>query len=470
MSDSRSITIPRREFLTHVAGGAATWAAAPFGLAAGQDLPPPPPPPPPPPHRRPRVAAVFTEFRFRSHAWNILENFFTPFLFNGQLVDPGCDVVSFYADQFPAGDVARDVSDQYGIPLFDTIGDALTLGGDELAVDAVVSIGEHGEYPLNERGQRMYPRKRFFDQIAGVVKRAGRGIPIFNDKHLSYRWDWALDMYQTARQLRMPFLAGSSVPLAQRVPAIEVPAGAEIEEAVAIHGGGLESYDFHGLEVLQSFVERRLGGETGISRVELLTGDALKQAGSNGRWSPELVRAAMLAEARAGFRRQARPGGPAGRTVAGAGTDTNAAHAVLVTYKDGLRAAVLKLGSTADRWNFACRIRGEEQPLATALYNGPWGNRCLFKALSHAIQHLFITGRPSYPVERTLLATGVLDAAMQSHHEGGKPINTPHLEFNYDRPDFSRFRETGASWRIITPATPQPTAFEPGDGRFVRTP
>ena len=67
---------------------------------------------------------------------------------------------------------------------------------------------------------------------------------------------------------------------------------------------------------------------------------------------------------------------------------------------------------------FACRLRGRTQPLATALFNGPWGNRCLFKALSHAIQHLFRTRSEPYPVERTLLATGILEAAMTSFARG----------------------------------------------------
>jgi hypothetical protein len=462
MQHRHPAAIARRDFLKGAACGAAALVA-PAGLTIAQERTSAPPV-----VRRPRVAAVFTEFRFRSHAYNILENFFAPYLFRGKLVDPGCDVVSFYADQFPAGDMARDVSQRFGIPLFQTIGEALTLGGNGLAVDAVLSIGEHGDYPVNERGQRMYPRKRFFDEIAAVVKQAGRGIPIFNDKHLSYRWDWGLEMYERARELKMPFLAGSSVPLAQRVPDVELTAGAEVEEAVAIHGGGIESYDFHGLELLESFVERRLGGETGISRVELLTGDALKEAGRDGRWSPDLVRAAMLAEAQAGFRRQPRPDAGRVRNRNLAAQETNAAHALLLTYKDGLKAAVLKLGSTPDRWNFACRLRGQQAPVATALYNGPWGNRCLFKALAHAIQHLFLTGRSPYPVERTLLVTGVLDAEMQSHQAGGKPVETPHLEFAFDRMDASAFRETGASWNIITPATPQPTAFEPGDAKFVR--
>src|SRR5262249_21170482 len=163
---------------------------------------------------RPRVAAVFTELRFRSHAFNFLENFLEPYVFNGKKTDPGMDVVSFYADQFPENDMACDVSKRYRVPLYKTIAEAVCCGGKDLAVDAVLLIGEHGEYPFNDLEQHQYPRKEFFDEIVKVVEASGRPIPIFNDKHLSYRWDWAKEMHDRAKRLGIPFMAGSSVPLA----------------------------------------------------------------------------------------------------------------------------------------------------------------------------------------------------------------------------------------------------------------
>lgn len=425
--------------------------------------------------RRPKVAAVFTELRFRSHAYNILENFLGPYLFNGKLADPGVDVVSFYADQFPERDMARSVVERFGVPLFKTIDEAVCVGGEEIAVDAVLSIGEHGEYPYNKLGQKMYPRKRFFDEIVAPMKRAGRFVPIFNDKHLSYRWDWAKEMYETARAHGIPLMAGSSVPLAQRIPPIELPAGADIEEAVSVHGGGFETYDFHGLEVLQSFVEARRGGESGVARVELLAGENLQQALKAGRISQTLVDAAMQAERDAGRKRRPRPNsGKAKRTNRPPEAIPNlkrpkGPHALAVTYRDGFRATVLTVGGSADRWNFACRLKGEEKPRATALFNGPWGNRCLFKALSHAIQHLFVTRKQPYPIERTLLVTGILEAAVRSFNEN-RPIDTPHLEITYQPIDFRAMRERGDSWKVITVDTPQPIEFTPGaDANFLRT-
>jgi hypothetical protein len=382
---------------------------------------------------RPRIAAIFTVLRFRSHAYNILENFLGPFHFNGQLVDPGVDVVSFYADQRPEDDLAVDVSERFSIPLCDTIEQALYAGGQELSVDGVLIIGEHGDYPYNELGQHLYPRKRFFDESVAVMRRAGRYLPVFNDKHFSWSWDEAREMYDTARRHRMPLMAGSSVPLAQRIPPLELPPGAEIEEAVSVHGGGLESYDFHGLEVLQSLVESRRGGETGIAGVELLTGDDYERARKAGRWSEELVEAAMAAEEAMDAPRQPHPqvgvmrSGASARQPGPVRRPPPGPYAICLTYRDGLRATVLRLGSDANRWNFACRLRGEPRPRATAFFNSPWGNRGLFKALSHAIQHLFRTGQEPYPVERTLLTTGAVEAVMHSYQSPGTAIETPHL-------------------------------------------
>ena len=395
---------------------------------------------------RKKVAALLTAFHYRSHAHVILENFLEPYYFNGKVVTPPVDVAALYVDQFTASDMARAVAKQYGIPIFPTIAEAVCVGGDKLAVDAVLSIGEHGEYPVNELGQTEYPRKRFFDEAVAVMQRSDRFVPIFNDKHLSYRWDWAKEMYDTAERLGIPFMAGSSVPLAQRVPELEFSAGAEFTEALVIHGGGLESYDFHGLEVLQSFVELRKGGETGISHIEVVAGPALWAAADQGRWSPELAEAAMAAE-------------HAARRVPLRQVISEPPHALLIEYKDGLRGTVLKVGSSAVRWNFACRLKGETAPRATYIYPGPWNNRGLFRALSHAIQDHFVQGRSPYPVERTLLTTGTLASAMESHR-AGKPVSTPHLEFSYAPRNYGAFREMGETWMLIREDTPQPPGLK----------
>jgi hypothetical protein len=398
------------------------------------------------PKRRPRVAAIYTVCTYRSHAHVILENFLGPYLFNGKKTDPGVDVVSIYVDQRPAGDMTDGIAKQYKLPVFKTIDEALCVGGKALAVDAVLSIGEHGSYPRTKLGQTMYPRKRFFDEIVATMRRAGRFVPVFNDKHLSYRWDWAKEMYDTAKELGIPLLAGSSVPLATRRPALELPPGQVIDEAVAIHGGPLESYGFHGLELLQSMIESRKGGETGIATVEFLQGEAVWNAAKSGRWSIDLAKNAMAAEL----------GKPLKDLREVPGEEVQPTHAFLVTFRDGLKATVLRVGKNSTRWNFACRMNGRPDIHATSFYVGPWENRNLFKALSHAIQTHFIRGSASYPVERTLLVTGALEAAMQATQNPGTPLETPHLNLAYKPLDYREMREMGATWKILTPDVPQP--------------
>ena len=446
MSDSAKIG--RREFLSQTgpaAVGLMLASALPVSaLTAGS--------------KRLKVAAVITEFSYRSHAHVILENFVEPYLFNGKVISPDMDLVGLYGDQFPDGELGHAFAARYNIPIYQTISEALCLGGDKLAVDAVLSIGEHGKYPINEKGQHEYPRKRFFDEIVAVLRRSGKVAPVFSDKHLSYRWDWALEMCDAARELKIPLMAGSSVPLAQRRPPLELPARAKIEEAVSIHGGGVESYDFHGLEVLQSMIEARRGGETGVARVQFLQGAALWKAAEDGLWSPQLAQAALDAEPNSGR--------PPARELIRPPTQSDGgapfvSHGILLNYRDGLSAIVLAAATGGGiKWHFACKLAGEQTPRATSFYVGPWNNRNLFKALSHAIQTHFRERRAPYPVERTLLVTGILDAEMGSRFQGGQPMDTPHLAIAYTSRDYRKMREMGASWKIITEDIPEPKGIE----------
>ena len=230
------------------------------------------------------------------------------------------------------------VAKEYGIR-FKTIQDALCVGSTELAVDAVLS-SNMGIHTVNLG--KPYPRKRFFDEIIAVME-ADRYVPIFNDKHLSYRTDWAEEMLETANSLGIPFLAGSSVPLAERQPNIEIRKGAKIEEAVSIHGGPVESYDFHALEVLQSMVEHRRGGETGIKRITFYEGEQIYQAAKAGIFDWELVNAAMTAELGHSIEQLGKLEGETEITP----------HAIVLEYLDGFKTTFLRAGRSDVRWNFA---------------------------------------------------------------------------------------------------------------------
>ena len=220
---------------------------------------------------RPKIAAISTIFHKYSHTQHIVDRFLEGYGWNGRHHRPAMDLVSLYVDQVNPDpeadrpDLSCDREARFPqLTIYPTVADALTLGGSTLAVDGVLLIGEHGSYDHNEKGQHLYPRYELFKQIASVYRTTGKSAPVFNDKHLSWNWDWCQEMYDISQELDFAFMAGSSLPVTWRTPSLDMPLNAEVEEAVCVCYGGVDSYDFHGLETLQCMVERRKGGETGV--------------------------------------------------------------------------------------------------------------------------------------------------------------------------------------------------------------
>ncbi|MBI3697561.1 MAG: twin-arginine translocation signal domain-containing protein, partial [Acidobacteria bacterium] len=264
--------ISRRAFLAETAAGAA------LGVAAGEP--------------RKKIAALSTTYHVRSHSDNFITRFLEGYWINETYYPPPCDVVSLYTDQVHSNDISRRLSAAYGFKIYPTIAEALTLGAGKLAVDAVLLIGEHGDYPSNEKLQKLYPRYDFFKQVVEVYDKSGRAAPLFTDKHLSYDWTKAKWMYDQSKRLKFPMMAGSSVSVTFRRPELDFPLDAPFEEALAVGSGWIEDGGiFHNLEMLQCFVERRKGGETGVRAVEHLEGEAVWK--TTGRWPRELLDAAL---------------------------------------------------------------------------------------------------------------------------------------------------------------------------------
>ncbi len=374
---------------------------------------------------RKKIAAVITEYRVPAHADVIVGKFIKGFPTDDGLIEPQVDIVSMYLDQIPDNDIGLQVSKEYDIPIYQSISAALCLGGSELAVDGVLSIGEHGSYAYNEKGQHMYPRRFFFEQICGVFSTSGRSVPVFSDKHLSYNWRDSKWMYDRAQQLGVPFMAGSSIPLGWRDPWLEHELDAPIEEALVLSFGGIESYGYHGLEALQCMIERRSGGEAGLAAVQCLEGEGVWRAGADGLWSRELAEAAAAA----------------GETASGSMEEScDNPAAFLLEFRDGFKATLLQLNGYAKEWSYAARVDG--QVLATGLrtHGPPYPH---FSYLGLNIEAMFLSGEPQYPVERTLLVSGALDALMDSRHRGHIRLETPHLDVAYRSYETMPIRPTG---------------------------
>src|SRR6185369_11276749 len=201
---------------------------------------------------------------------------------------------SLYVDQIGNTDLSRERLGRHpDVKPFKTIAETLTLGTGKLAVDGVLLVGEHGSYPRNEKRQTKYPRYEFFQEIVKVFRASGRSVPVFNDKHLSWNWEWAKEMYDTSKRMGFPLMAGSSLPVTWRTPSLEMPANARVREALCCCYGGVDSYDFHGLETIQCMVERRRGGESGVKWVQAYRHENFWKALEAGVWPRDLFDAAL---------------------------------------------------------------------------------------------------------------------------------------------------------------------------------
>jgi hypothetical protein len=260
-------------------------------------------------------------------------------------------------------------------------------------------------------------------QIVAAFEKAGRAVPVFVDKALSYDHLKAAEMVEAARRLNFGLMAGSSLPVTWRRPELELPLDAPINQAVVAFGfdrGVSEIYFFHALETLQCMLERRAGGETGVKRVRMLSGNDVWRAGERSQWSWDLLNAALARSPSCNV-------GDVRDNVANP-------EAILVDYADGTLGVTINLPGHVSDFTFAVRFDDGDVP-ATTLFDlpDPPGAK-YFDALSWNIEKLFTTGKPPYPVERTLLTSTVLDFAVRSRKAGGDEQTSEYLDVRYQAP------------------------------------
>ena len=418
--------IPRRQFLT---ASSLALAGSRLGFSADQTS-------------RKKVAFLGTEIRRHSHAQHFLDRLTAGYAWGGFWQHPRVDVASVYVDQFPEGDLAKHRIAKHRLSQFSTIRDALTLGGGDLAVDGVVIIAEHGDYPRNEKGQKRYPRYDWFKQVVRVFEATGKSVPVFNDKHLSTVWSECEEMVADSKRLKFPFLAGSSLPVTVRFPAIDMPYGADLKESVCVAYGGVDSYDIHALETAQCMSERRRGGEVGVKRVQALRGEAVwnRLDQSEHVNTRKLVTSALTRShnlpVEGGF-----PTAPV--TYPWARRTFPNPTAYFIEHLDGFRTTML-LAQIQD-FNYAGYLAsGEILSCQMYLPMPTHGSTTadFFNPLTRHIEDLVIKNRANYPVERTLLCSGIVIAGVDSLHAGGKEIATPQLDVRYKGPRESQF------WRV----------------------
>ena len=390
-------------------------------------------------HRRPSIAFLGTVDRKHSHAQHFLDRHIRGYAWHNGWQQPRIDLASVYIDQLPDGDLSQQRIKKHRLHSFPTIEEALTLGGEKLAVDGVVIIGEHGDYPRNEKGQKRYPRYEWFKKVVKVFEESGRSVPVFNDKHLSTRWDECVEMVADSRRLEFPFLAGSSLPVTRRMPESEMPYGAELQESVCVAYGGVDSYDIHALETAQCMSERRGGGECGVRSIQALKDENFyrRLQSDDCRITRELITAALCrshnlpvtdgfptAEISWDWMRSALP----------------QVTAYLIEHRDGLRTTMLLTGIRD--FNYAGRL-GDGTTISCQMYLPMPGHGSttadFFNPLVRHVETMMLDRKAPYPVERTLLTSGMVIGGVNSLFANEVALPTPHLDVSYSAPSKSLY-------------------------------
>lgn len=377
-----------------------------------------------------RIAAILTEYRPNSHADVIVGKYLEGYNQDQMAPYPESKIVSMFTEQIPENDMSRPMAKKYNVPIFRTVADALTLGGDKLAVDGILLIGEHGVYPMNDKEQKLYPRFEMFLKITDVFRQYKTSVPVFNDKHLSWSWRQAKRMVEISKELKFPMLAGSTIPVSWRIPAVDTPFGSTQKYAVGISFSGLDIYGFHLLDGLQAVVERRKGGETGVRSVQCLEGQDCWNYLDQNEWVKRLFDQAISHS----LTREAGDMRVLAKRPA----------VFIIDYNDGLKAAAFLMTGLIQDFTYAVEVEGQEKPFSTLMRLQSGKPHYHFGCLVKNIEILFQTGKAPYPVERTMLSSGILDFALESRILGYKKLETPELSrVRYQAPSESHFFTKG---------------------------
>jgi hypothetical protein len=405
---TKSVELTRRDLLV---GAAATAVSGGLALPTIANAAKP---------TRPKwVAAVVTAYERGLHADVLIGK-----ILEGWQQDrgpgPALRLASMYVEQFTDKDMACSMARKYGVPVFNTIERAVTVGRNCIPVDGVISIGEHGTYPSNDKGQVLHPRRRFFEAITDTFRKYRRVVPVFSDKHLGPVWSDAKWMYDRSQEMNVPFMAGSSMTVGYREPEISVPLDCEIEAAVGIGYSGLDVYGSHALEFFQCHVERRRGAETGVKWVQCLRGEAMWKVLDDGVISKDAFDAALAQVPH----------------VTGDVRQSDQSTLFLFQYSDGLLGSVFMLPEFAGGTSVALKLKGQSRVLATRFDERSEPRHPHFAWLLKGIERMIHTGRASYPVERTLLTSGILDRALTSRVQTYEKLMTPELAIRYNAVDY----------------------------------
>lgn len=372
--------------------------------------------------KRPRIACLVSYWGLpTSHADWIVNKLLDGYWWRGAHTPSQVEVVSVYIHQLDTSLLGQKVCKAKNIPIFKTVKEAVTLGEKELAVDGVVIIAEHGNYPTDLKGHWLLPRWWIYQQVIQVFEQSKRSVPVFNDKHLSYSWDEAKWMFDKSRELNFPLTGGSSIPTYFRKPEIELAINTPIKNSIVVGNAADEGAIFHCIDVLQAFVDRRKGGETGVKAVQSIRGSETWAWVERNAWAGNLLEAVRKKfDLKPGhFQEGRRP------------------NVCVVEYNDGTNAAVISGAGVG--WTYAGEIEGQKDPTIVSMlgWPGPISQYHAANAHEHWIIQMMLTGKEPFNAERLLLSTGIVNYYMESNWENGRysavgrRIETAFLNIKY---------------------------------------
>ncbi|MBL9215197.1 MAG: hypothetical protein JNG83_06955 [Opitutaceae bacterium] len=352
-----------------------------------------------------RLAFVVEEFGVPSPAQQLLDRFLVGYPWDGGFRRSQDTRVAAWLEGGAegVGELNRRVRD-FGLELGSSL--PATVGG----ADAVLVVWRGSGAVANE------------NLLRRVLENARPGAACFVHGVLASNGERARAWLDLARTRGLRLVAGTTLGVTWRLPAVDVPADAVVTEALALVQN--PAGDFAGLECLLPRIGRRRGGESGIRRVRVAEGAAFWQAAEEGAWPSDLLAAAIA--------RSDTPQSGQGQDsrlwdIAGRGLLRDLARdprALLLEHHDGLRAAVLVLDGVVDDYNFAVRLTSAETVSAQVYRPRPPGEH-QYSALAAHLEDYLKGGAEPWAPGRGALIADVLAAAQLSAARSGEWIALP---------------------------------------------
>lgn len=262
--------------------------------------------------------------------------------------------------------------------------------------------------------------------MTAALTNAQRGAAcfVFGSAATSLATARMLSTLAAARQLTLS--SGTALPVTWRLPQVDLPANARVDEALIVVQGASPLAELHALEGILPVLARRVGGERGVRQVKFLAGRELFRAADRREWSWPLLSAALS--------RSDSPQGDAikdGRTqdLVGLGLVPKLAtnpRGWLLEHTDGVRTALLVLDGVVADFNFAVRL-ADGSEISAQLFRAPAPGHEHFSQLAAKLEDFFRTGEPPWPASRSLLTAGLLAACRQTAAQPGVWLRTPEL-------------------------------------------